>query len=115
MYPAPQGILDKTLEEVKEEKLTGGPQPPSQGCGGGLPEALCRTDLLILLQKFARYYLTKKPQAPVQELETKAELLRAGKSQDTAGDYGRDTGSSGTLLGSIPSVLPGTHPFEPCT
>lgn len=59
------------------ERLTGGPQPPSQGCGGGLPEALRKTDLLILLQKFARYYLTKKPQAPAQELETKAELLGA--------------------------------------
>lgn len=44
-------------------------------CVGILLSIICYLSLPHL--KFARYYLTKKPQAPVQELETKAELLGA--------------------------------------
>lgn len=75
---------------------------------GNYTEALGRTDLLILLQKFARYYLTEKlSQAPAQELETKAELLQAGKPQDAAGDVGETQRKFRyTLLGSIPFCLP---------
>ena len=53
---------------------------PAKGVGEGYRQAWGRTDLLILLQEFARYYLAKKlSQAPAQEPETKAELLQAGE------------------------------------
>lgn len=71
-------LWTKPWERRRERKVDWGPQPPSQGWGH--TQALHKTDLLVLLQEFARYYLTKKlSQAPAQELETKAELLQAGK------------------------------------
>lgn len=61
--------------------------------------------MLILLQKFARYYLTKKlSQAPAQELETKAELLQAGKPQDAAEDVGETQKVQVHSPGYFPSV-----------
>ncbi|ERE77842.1 equilibrative nucleoside transporter 2-like protein [Cricetulus griseus] len=54
-------------------------------CVGILLSIVCYLSLPHL--EFAQYYLAKKlSQAPAQELETKAELLQAGKSQDLAGE-----------------------------
>lgn len=73
-------------------------------------QALGRADLLILLQEFAQYYLAKKlSQAPAQELETKAELLQAGKSPGPCGRCGRDTEE---VQVRSPGKWP--HVCEPC-
>ena len=59
----------------------GTPASKSAGWGGiQAPQPKPGRDNAFLLQKFARYYLAKKPsKAHSQELETKAELLQSGE------------------------------------